>query len=429
VLRVYHGGRDAQHRGRERALVTAGAHISLVVPSAWPDSGAQPSLSPEPFEVLELPVRRAGDVNRHSYLDLAVLRRVLTECEPDVLDIHEEPFSGAAHQWLRAAPDTLPIIMYSAQNIDKRFPPPFSGYERAAYRRVSAFYPCSRQAASVLRGKGFAGKICVLPLGIDIEAYPLGAQRIRGEDVILAFVGRLVPEKGCTDAVHVLARVHSERPTRLIVCGSGPEEGRVRALASWLGVSDRLDLRTWQPQSAVAECLRSAHVLLVPSRPTDTWAEQFGRVIVEAQASGALIAGYETGAVPEVAGEAGMIVRVGDVPAMAGAILRVLSTPDEFARRQESGRRLALERTWDAVARRQVALYRTVERYRSGLPPRSRSPRQRRVHARAEFGPTAPAAHGVRPYAVPGLRRGGSLARMLARAADTAAEVVAYRSP
>ena len=69
VLRVYHSGRDPAHRARDRALVEAGVDLTLVVPSAWPDGGAQRQLSAEPFRIVELEVRRPGDVNRHRYAD------------------------------------------------------------------------------------------------------------------------------------------------------------------------------------------------------------------------------------------------------------------------------------------------------------------------------------------------------------------------
>src|SRR5215213_6968759 len=121
LLRVYHGGRNASHRSRERALVADGVDVTLVVPASWQESGDD-AVSAESCRVVELPVRRAGDVNRHRYSDPAVLARLVREVRPDVLDIHEEPFSVAARQWLAAAPNDLPVVMYTAQNVDKRYP-------------------------------------------------------------------------------------------------------------------------------------------------------------------------------------------------------------------------------------------------------------------------------------------------------------------
>jgi glycosyltransferase involved in cell wall biosynthesis len=291
VLRVCHGGRDRQHRARERALAAAGIDVTAIVPTAWPDAASERILSLEPFRVVEVSVRRAGDLNRHSPPGTKELQRMIDAVGPDVLDIHEEPFSVAAHHWLRAAPTELPVVMYSAQNVDKRYPPPFSRYERAAHRRVAAYYPCCRQVASVLRGKGFAGIIEVLPLGYDDALFRPGEQAVESEELSLMIVGRLVPEKGVQDAVLALAHVHKIRPARLSVIGEGPEKERARELAASLGVADRVEFIRWQAGPDLAASYRGAHLVLVPSRPTTRWVEQFGRVIVEAQASGAVVAG------------------------------------------------------------------------------------------------------------------------------------------
>ena len=425
VLRVYHSGRDPEHRGRERALVEAGVDVTLVVPAAWPDAGAERELSPEAFRVVELAVRRAGDVNRHAYLDGSAMRRLIDEARPDVIDIHEEPFSVAAHQWLRAARGRAPIVMYAAQNVDKRYPPPFLRYEQSAYGRVAAVYPCSRQAASVLRGKGFGGEIRVLGLGYDDTVFHPGAQSVTADEVVLALVGRLVPEKGLADAVGTLARIQAVRPARLVVCGSGPDGGRVHELARSLGVADRLDLRPWQTVSELASLFRTAHVVLVPSVATETWVEQFGRVIVEAQASGAVVAGYATGAIPEVAGAAGIIVPAGDIEQLAAGVARVVADPNEFAWRRDEGRRQAATRTWRAVAELQVGLYRAAHAHELAPVTLPRSPRKRRTAAHAEFGPTAATLRGMRPFALPGLRRGGPVARVLAAVIDAMVELKA----
>src|SRR5712691_998601 len=117
ILRVYHGGRDPGHRARERALVAAGVEVTLVVPEEWPGATAEREPSDEPFRIVELPVRRPGDVNRHAYREVKALAGLIRELRPDVLDVHEEPFSVATRQWLAAAPQELPVLLYTAQNI------------------------------------------------------------------------------------------------------------------------------------------------------------------------------------------------------------------------------------------------------------------------------------------------------------------------
>ena len=425
VLRVYHGGRSRADRARDRALTARGVDDTPRRPSRWPGGGAEEVLSSEAFPIVELPVRRPGDVNRHAYTDSTVLARLVRDLAPDVLDIHEEPFSVAARQWLSAAPPDLPVVMYTAQNIDKRFPPPFAQYERAAHRRVAALYPCSIQAASVARGKGFSGFIEVLPLGYDESVFFPGTQSLDDDEIVLGLFGRLVPEKGVMDAVEILACVNRARPARLVVVGGGPEESAARARAAALGLTDRLDLLPWQPASELAQTYRRTHVVLVPSHPTTTWVEQFGRVIVEAQASGAVVAGYASGAIPEVAGKPAMLTEVGAVAELGDGVAALVSDPVDYGRRRAQGIELSSSRTWNEVATRQVDLYRRVV---AGDVPRldlPRSPRRRRRLAQTEFGPAASTTAGARPFALPILRRGGMVAAAVAGALDVTAELSA----
>ena len=425
VLRIYHAGRNAAHRERERALHAQGIDLALVVPSSWPEGGGEPQISSESFPVIELPVDRPTDVNRHTYSDPESLRAVLAEAKPDVLDIHEEPFSLVALQLLATARADLPVVMYTAQNVDKRFPPPFAQYERTAHRRVAALYPCSAQAAAVARGKGFDGLIDVLPLGYDDLLFTPGTQSLDDDEIVLALFGRLVPEKGVADAVQILARLNEVRPARLIVNGSGPEEGLARALAGQLGVADRLELGAWQPAAELAATYRRTHIVLIPSRPTETWVEQFGRVIVEGQASGAVVAGYASGAISEVAGDAALLTEPGAVSELAERIVDLTNDPGQFLRLRDRGIALSRSRTWARVAERHADLYRRVasggeHRLRLQLP---RSPKRRRAAARAEFGSTASTASGVRPFALPVLRREGAASSAVARVIDAAAEL------
>lgn len=412
ILRVYHGGRDPAHRMRERALAALGVDVTLVVPTSWPDSGAESDLQEEPFRIIELPVRRPGDVNRHRHVDDSAVRAVLADVRPDVLDLHEEPVSLVTHQWLRAAPADLPMALYTAQNIDKRFPPPFAQYERAALRRADALYPCSRQAASVARGKGFCGRIEVLPLGYDPDLYQPGEQSLSDPVLTLGLVGRLVPEKGVLDAVRVLAAVRREQEARLLLVGSGPEAEPALALAEELGVGDHVTLRPWMGAAELGRLYAGMHVLLVPSRATLTWVEQFGRVIVEAQASGAIVVGYASGAIPEVTGQAGLLVAEGDVDALSTAATDLLTRPDEFERRRVSAALLSGNRTWSRVAQRQADLHRAMLLPDLPAVPSGRGP------AVTEFGDPARIAGAARPFALPLLRRDNAFSRTLAAGVD-----------
>ena len=416
VLRVYHGGRIASHRARDRAIAAAGHEVVLVVPRDWPEAGSEAALTEEDFRILELPVVRPGDVNRHRYADDDDVRRVLSEVRPDVVDLHAEPVSVASRQWLAAVEPGLPVLMYTAQNIDKRWPPPFHRFEHDALSKVTAMYPCSRQAASVVRGKGFSGRVEVLPLGYDPELFHPGEQSLDDDVLRLGLVGRMVPEKGVLDAVSVLAAVSARRPARLALVGDGPEVGRALSLAGRLGVADRLDVMPWVDTPTLATLYRSLHVVLVPSVATTRWVEQFGRVIVEGQASGAVVAGYHSGTIPEVSAGAGLLAAEGDVVGLCNAVSRLVASSGKYDELRRRGIELCRDRTWAQVGSRHARLIETCGDSSSLVPAVTG-----RQAARREFGATAAGALGdTRPFAIPVLRDLPGLGRHLGAVLDAA---------
>jgi glycosyltransferase involved in cell wall biosynthesis len=402
VLRIYHSGRDHAHRERERALHRAGVELTLLVPASWPDRGAETVLTPEPFTVLEAEVARAGDVNRHRFANPAELRALVASVRPDVVDVHEEPFSAVTRQVLGVLEAGRPVVGYTAQNLDKRFPPPFARWEGAALARLQGLYPCSRQAASVAVGKGFAGAVAVLPLAPSPEM-TAGEQHLPDGELRLLLVGRLVPEKGVLDAVRVLAAASARGRTGLTVVGAGPEGSAARALAADLGVADALTFRPWLGAAELGAEYRRAHVLLAPSRSTRTWVEQFGRMVVEARACGAVVVAYASGSLPEVVGDAGVVVPEGDGAALAEAVIALREEPDRWVSLRAQGLQLAEDTTWDTVAAGQLALY---EQSGAGAAHTHPKPRPARAAARARFGPPATAAGVLRPHALPWLRDG-----------------------
>lgn len=166
VLRIDNGGRDGSHRERDRALVRAAVELTLALPQRWAGAGEDGVLPAPPFE---LAVRRASDVNQHTLADPAVLAALVNRVCPGVVDLHEEPVSAVLHQVLGVLPRSLPVVACNAQNLDKRFPPPFAGWERRALGRGGGPYPCSAQAASVAVGKSFTGSVRVLGLPLAPE--------------------------------------------------------------------------------------------------------------------------------------------------------------------------------------------------------------------------------------------------------------------
>ncbi len=367
VLRISHSATVSAWRGRERALRARGAEVTLLAARSWHAGGAEVTLAAGD-EADTVPVRTWG---RHPALflyDPRPLWHALGE-RWDVVDVHEEPFALAtaevlALRALRRRRD--PLVLYTAQNLDKRYPVPFRWLERWALRAASGVSACNTEAARIVERKGFAGRARVIPLGVERSDPAPDTTRQAPpveSEITVGFVGRLVPEKGLFTLLDALAR---EPRLRARFAGGGPADGDIASRAAELGVADRVERVGQVPPEQIAGFYRSVDVLAVPSIPTARWTEQFGRVAVEAMAEGTPVVSSDAGALPDVVGGAGLVVPHGDADALATALVDAAG-----ARREElvaRGRERAAECSWDAVADAYLDLYGAVRHAASERP-------------------------------------------------------------
>jgi glycosyltransferase involved in cell wall biosynthesis len=362
VLRVYHSAVVAGWRQRDRELRRRGAQVTLVAPTVWREGGRRVALDAGSDRFV-VPARTWG---RHpalfAYNPLPLLRLVRRE-RFDHVDVHEEPCSLAAaevrllRRWFQPASK---LLLYSAQNIPKRYPLPFRRFEATALAEAAGVYVCNRAAGEILRGKGFEGVVEVLPLGVDVERFaPRHGQEgpTGGRPLLVGYVGRLTPEKG----VDVLLRAAAgQRGWRLRIVGDGPARTDLRRLAGELSLTHQVEFTAALPHHQLPELYRDMEVLVIPSLPTPRWQEQFCRVAVEAMASGVPVVASASGSLPEVVGDAGVLVTAGDPAALTAALLDLADHPERRRELGGRGRARAVRFSWTSVAEAHLALYQEV---------------------------------------------------------------------
>ena len=133
VLRIYHAAADPSQRERERRLSALGVDVTLASPDGWLSTDEEWSHGDSPVRAVGLAVARRGDVNRHRYIDEAALALLIARSLQISSTFTKSHSATQRSSGLLQRPNDLPVLTYTAQNIDKRFPPPFAFYERRAH--------------------------------------------------------------------------------------------------------------------------------------------------------------------------------------------------------------------------------------------------------------------------------------------------------
>ncbi len=107
--------------------------------------------------------------------------------------------------------------------------------------------------------------------------------------------------------------------------------------------------------------MNALNVFVLPSLTTARWKEQFGRVLIEAAACGTPCIGTNSGAIPDVIGDSGLVVPEHDPRALAEAIMALHNDRDLAQRMGRVGQQNALAYfTWQRVAQRMSSIYQAV---------------------------------------------------------------------
>lgn len=192
-------------------------------------------------------------------------------------------------------------------------------YVKNFTKKYTDLFICySRKAKNCLIKEGVSeNKIKIVKLGVNLNKFNVksGKLKVKRKVITLLFVGRWVEEKGIKDLHEAYKKVKSYNLKLKIVEKKDYEE--------------------------MPEIYRSADIFIMPSKTTKTWEEQYGMVLIEAMASGLPIVAYNSGVIAENLGDAGILIKEGDVNGLCNAILRLSNDKDLRLKLGTMGRRRA----------------------------------------------------------------------------------------
>ncbi len=261
------------------------------------------------------------------------LRGHLKTFRPDLVYVNAEPENFQSLQVaLLCARHKKPFLFSSWRNIDHRvvgYPYRFETLHRAAERYVlshaSHGIAFSNTARELFSGYGYES-MTVIPPPVDCTVFrtrwPEEVRlRLGLHHFTIGFAGRFVGGKGLDVLLRAASLLRFEY--QILLIGSGPELRHMKKLAEELGIADRIVWTKPVEHTQMPAHISAMDVVVLPSRSGQYWKEQFGRILIEAMASGVPVVGTDSGEIPSVIGNAGLVIEEGNPHALAAALGRL----------------------------------------------------------------------------------------------------------
>ncbi len=322
-------------------------------------------LESDPSEICRLegvPVYNSGRIHIMSY---GWRLREIMQQNWDIVHCWEEPYILAGAQLAWWMPQNIPLIYRTAQSKSKNYIPPFNWLEQYSMNRAAGWICSGNTVYDALKDRqGYAKPMRLIPLGVDIKHFR--PSRVDGQKIlhllnwddsdipVIGYLGRLVPEKGLPLLMNVLERL--ETPWRVLFVGTGAMESQ---LQTWAKLHpNQVRICTDVRHNDVVNYLNAMDILVAPSQSAKNWREQFGRMLIEAFASGIPVIGSDSGEIPYVIGQSGIVVGEKDEAGWVKAISDLLTNPSKREQLSKEGlEKVHSEFSWEIVARKYLDFF------------------------------------------------------------------------
>ena len=365
---------------RELAKHQPDIQVTIVVPKKWRPGGVQNKIiQPEAkvegnFKIV--PISNLSQNNQALLTFGLDIIPLLKTFKPDIIQV-EQGAKSVGYAQLISLNKLLRLeaknVFFTWWNLPYTVKFPLAWLEAYNLNNTQAVIAGNQDGVEILRSHGYGGLIEVMPqLGVDEELFRPSPQlalaaklNLRQDEFIIGYIGRFVAEKGILTLIKALASL-LEYPWKLLLLGRGGLEEEIIKQAVLAGFGERLVIIPSVEHSQVANYLNLMNVLILPSETTYQvktltavgWKEQFGHVLIEAMACKVPVIGSDSGEIPNVIGEGGLIFPEGDSLALRDCIHKIITDISLRHRLAELGYQRVLEKyTNKALARRLFEFY------------------------------------------------------------------------
>ena len=341
--------------------------MRVITPDRWHESFQKIDFVPEPdihCEEVPCPIRFSGYGSRFFY------RRGISphfkDFQPDIIHLEEEAWSLNALQTVRLKRKFCPnsrFIFRTSLSIPskQRFGPLPVWIEKQVFRETDIAFPLSENAGNILKQRGYLGAQSPFPNGVDISLFKKQdmsqlRDTLRLSDCfVIGYVGRLLQMKGVDTLIEAVANL--EFPFKLLIVGSGEDKAKFQELATKHKINENIVWIEAVPPEEVPNYINCMDTLVLPSRTTSDWVEFFGRVLIEGMACEVPVIGSDSGEIPQVIGDAGLVFPEGDAEALTEKITRIANNPSLYQSLQKRGLDRVQNFTWETIAERTYEVY------------------------------------------------------------------------
>ncbi|MBP0016502.1 MAG: hormogonium polysaccharide biosynthesis glycosyltransferase HpsO [Cyanobacteria bacterium SBLK] len=368
---------------REVARLDSGIEVAIVVPKRWRPGGVQNTIiEPQPrnegnFRIV--PITNYSENNQGLLTFGWEIVSLLRSFQPDIIQVEQGVKSFAYAQFI-----TLNKLLglqakncfFTWWNIPYTNKFPVSLLEQYNLSNTDGLVAGNQDGADILQEHGYQGKVKIMPqLGVDEKLFSPQFEpelteklQIDNDDFIIGFVGRFVEEKGILTLMKAVAKL-SESNWKLLLLGRGELKEEIQKYAGEVGILDRLIMVESVPHNEVPRYINLMNVLVLPSETTYQfktltaagWKEQFGHVLIEAMACKVAVIGSDSGEIPHVIRDAGLVFPEGDAEQLTMNLQQLMENSELRAFLARQGYEKTMKQyTNKALAKELLAFYQTL---------------------------------------------------------------------
>ncbi|NET06573.1 MAG: glycosyltransferase [Symploca sp. SIO2B6] len=368
-----------------RALVhlEPGVEVTVVVPRRWRPGGVQNKiietkpLQEGSFRVV--PVSNFSENNQGLLTFGTDIITLLRQFRPQIIQV-EQGAKSLGYAQLIMLNQLLGLkaknVFFTWWNLPYEVKFPLSLLHGYNLRHTDGLISGNQDGVEVLRQHGYQGAAKVLPqLGVEESRFHPEAQPdlksklgIQADDFVVGFVGRFVEEKGLLTLGKALANLQG-KPWKWLLLGRGPLESILKEKVVEWGIKDQTIFVESVPHDQVPRYINLMSTLVLPSETTYKfktltaagWKEQFGHVLIEAMASKVAVVGSNSGEIPHVIADSGLVFPEGDESALCDRLSSLMEQPELAQNLAKLGYERAMEHyTNQALAREQLNFYKQL---------------------------------------------------------------------